>query len=380
MLGYKLPAAKPFVDCAIESSGWYSTTASAKEGAACVLFLISAAKSLYSCATLPAPELCGKSPRFLFHFSLVQLPGMITRESLSDFHLTYLPHYATEVPQSFSVHAIAPTPERPFVPYSRRDFYQINLFTRGTAQLKHGGETLQIRAPALVLHNPLVAYSCEAQTALAGYFCLFTTDFLHGPGYSTPLQESSLLRLNTHPVTGLTEAQSAFLSEIFQQMLMEVDSTYRHKYDLLRTYVQLILHQAQRLQPELQVCPTASGPYRLASLFVQTLEQQFPVVSPDQPLRLHTAEALAGHLGVHVNYLNRVLRQLTGRTTSAHLAIRVAQEAKALLQHTDWSIADIADSLHFADPTYFAHFFRKHVGTSPKAFRQRALLIPPQEN
>ena len=113
---------------------------------------------------------------------------------------------------------------------------------------------------------------------------------------------------------------------------------------------------------------------RLAAQFVQVLEQQFPISSPAWPLLLHIAEALAARLGGHVNYLNRALQQVTGRTTSALLAERVAQEAKALLRHSDRSIADISDSVSFANPTYFAHFFRKHTSTSPKAFRQQAAL------
>ena len=297
---------------------------------------------------------------------------MLSYESLADFHHAYLPHYAAAGPPAFSVHAIASSPELPYVPYSRRDFYQINLFTSGTLRLEHAGETQLVTAPALVLHNPLTPYACAAQNALAGFFCLFTADFLHGPGYAAPVQESALLQLDTRPVTALNEAQSTFLTQIFRQLLAEADSTYHHKYDLLRTYVQLILHEAQRLRPDLQHPPEASAARRLAAQFVQVLEQQFPITSPGRPLPLHTAEALAAHLGVHVNYLSRVLRQVTGRPTSAHLAERVAQEAKALLRHTDWSIAAIADGLSFADPTYFAHFFRKRAGTSPKVFRQRA--------
>ncbi|MEJ7658546.1 MAG: AraC family ligand binding domain-containing protein [Hymenobacter sp.] len=105
---------------------------------------------------------------------------MIANESLTDFHQAYLPRYAAAVPPSFSVHAIAPSPEPPVVPYSRRDFYQINLFTSGTARLEHAGEHLLITAPALVLHNPLVPYACAAQTPLTGFFCLFTADFCTG--------------------------------------------------------------------------------------------------------------------------------------------------------------------------------------------------------
>ncbi len=301
---------------------------------------------------------------------------MISSESFADFHRAYVPDAWPVTPQLFSVHKIVPGTETPYVPYNRRDFYQINLYTSGTTHLTYAGETMLVHGPALVLYHPLAPYSCAAQTPLAGFFCLFTAEFLHGPGYAGAVQESSLLQLGAHPVTALTDGQSALLSQLFQQMLAEVDSTYRHKYDLLRTYVQLVLHEAQRLRPDLQHPAHSRAASRLAAQFSHVLEQQFPISSPTRPLALHNAEAVAARLGVHVNYLNRVLRQVTGRTTSALLAERVAQEAKALLRHTDWSVADISDSLSFANPTYFAHFFRKHAGTSPKAFRQQAELAP----
>lgn len=158
-------------------------------------------------------------------------------------------------------------------------------------------------------------------------------------------------------------------------MLAEVDSTYPYKLDLLRTFVQLLLHEALRMQPALPQPAGSTAASRLATEFLQLLEQQFPVESPAHPLALHTAEAFAAHLGVHVNYLSRVLRETTGKPTSAHLAARITQEAKMLLRHASWPIADVAAALGFADPTYFNHFFRKHASTSPAVFRQRTTLL-----
>ena len=45
-------------------------------------------------------------------------------------------------------------------------------------------------------------------------------------------------------------------------------------------------------------------------------------------------------------------------------------EAKALLQHTDWTIADIAYALGFEYPTYFNIFFKKKEGRAPSALRK----------
>ena len=44
-------------------------------------------------------------------------------------------------------------------------------------------------------------------------------------------------------------------------------------------------------------------------------------------------------------------------------------EAKALLQYTNWSVADIAYGLGFDYPTYFNNFFKRITGRNPKSFR-----------
>ncbi|WP_317128632.1 helix-turn-helix transcriptional regulator [Spirosoma lacussanchae] len=75
------------------------------------------------------------------------------------------------------------------------------------------------------------------------------------------------------------------------------------------------------------------------------------------------------HLSIHVNHLNRSVREHKGRPTTAHIADRVISEAKALLQFTDWSISEIAYALGFDYPTHFNNFFKKMTATTPRAFR-----------
>jgi AraC-like DNA-binding protein len=67
--------------------------------------------------------------------------------------------------------------------------------------------------------------------------------------------------------------------------------------------------------------------------------------------------------------LNSSVKEVTGKPTTAHIAERIISEAKALLQHTDWSIAEIAYALGFEYPTYFNNFFKKKTGQVPKSIR-----------
>ena len=96
----------------------------------------------------------------------------------------------------------------------------------------------------------------------------------------------------------------------------------------------------------------------------------FPVDSPDDPLTMTTANQYAQQLSVHVNHLNRVVKQHTEQTTTQHIAQRIVQEAWALLQHSDWSISEIAYSLGFDAPAYFTNFFKRKTGKNPLQARE----------
>jgi len=74
---------------------------------------------------------------------------------------------------------------------------------------------------------------------------------------------------------------------------------------------------------------------------------------------------------VHVNHLNRAVKETTGKNTSELIAGRVVNEAKALLKHTDNTVAEVAYSLGFEHPSNFIIFFKKQTGLTPKALRDK---------
>jgi len=90
-----------------------------------------------------------------------------------------------------------------------------------------------------------------------------------------------------------------------------------------------------------------------------------------QSMRLRSPVDFAEQLSVHVNHLNRSLKEITGKTTSQLIAERVSQEARVLLKRTNWNISEIAYSLGFEELSHFINFFKKHFAQTPKAFRDR---------
>ncbi len=250
-------------------------------------------------------------------------------------------------------------------PYSRRDFYKVSLII-GTGKLHYADKWIAIDRPALLFSNPAIPYSWEAiSEQQEGWFCLFTDAFIHSTDRKDGLQHSPLFRIGGNPVFFINPQQQKELSLLFEKMIAEMNSDYIHKYDVLRNYLHLVIHEAMKMQPaeSFEKHPNAST--RIASLFFELLERQFPIDAPETALKLKTANDYAKHLSVHVNHLNRSVKEITGKTTTEHISERVVKEARALLRHTDWNIADIAYSLGFDYPSYFNIFFKKQTNLTP---------------
>jgi|SRR6185312_24472 len=271
--------------------------------------------------------------------------------------------------KGFKVHELS-EPVNGAVVHGRRDFYKIGL-TTGSMAVYHGDKLFEINGTVLFFVNPNIPHSIIRQPKKrTGYACLFTEAFITSRERKELLKNSPLFNVNASPIIPLNKEQAQFMTNIFQKMLSVHSSNYDHKNELLKSCIELIIHEAVRMQPSKNGLHSINGASRITNLFMDLLERQFPIDSTAAPLRLRTAQDFAGSLSVHINYLNRAVKEITGKPTSAHIADRITAEAKALLLYTDWSVADIAYGLGFEYPTYFNNYFKRVTGITPNSLRR----------
>ena len=253
--------------------------------------------------------------------------------------------------------------------YSRKDFYKICL-TTGKSIIHYSDRSFEADDTILFFGNPHIPYSWETLSrTYVGYTCLFSEEFLNLSDRSESILQSPLFKLGGTPILKISKEQREFLNGIFKKMIEEQESDYLHKDDIIRNYIHLIIHEALKMEPSKNFDKHNNASERLTSVFFELLERQFPVESADSPLKMRTAKDYADNLSVHSNSLNRAVKEVTGKPTSAHISERIIQEAKALLYHTNWNINEIAFALGFDYPTYFNNFFKKQTGTNPKSLR-----------
>lgn len=266
-------------------------------------------------------------------------------------------------------------PSSPGIPdYSRRDFYKICLFS-GDSLVHYADKTLFVRQHSLFFATPQIPYSWEIEsTQYTSFTCLFTEDFIKGSDRSKSLQESPFFKVGGSPLFTLDDQAYRRVKVLFQQMLEEQDSSYVYQDELIRNYLNLIVHQAHKLQPAPGSTVAGNAASRISTLFLDLLERQFPIDNRQQQLLLKNPQDYAQQLNIHVNHLNRSVKQITGQSTRDHIAERILAEARALLLHTDWPIADIAFALGFDYANYFIQYFKRMQGVTPHAFRTAAVV------
>lgn len=253
--------------------------------------------------------------------------------------------------------------------YSRKDFYKICL-TSGKSMIHYADRSFEHEGTVLFFGNPHIPYSWETlSTSYTGYTVLFSEEFLKISKRSEILQQSPFFKIGGTPILNINSEQRESLNMLFRKMMEEQQSDYHLKDEVIRNYIHLILHEAMKLQPSESIDQKKNASSRLTSVFLELLERQFPIETADKPLKLRSAQDYANNLAVHVNYLNRAVKEVTGKSTTTHITERVSNEAKALLQHTNWNINEIAFALGFEYPSYFNNFFKKQTGLTPKTVR-----------
>ncbi len=79
----------------------------------------------------------------------------------------------------------------------------------------------------------------------------------------------------------------------------------------------------------------------------------------------------ADELNISTDYLNKVIRRIYGVSPKRLINEQLTEDIKFRLAHTDQSIKEISQHLHFEDSSYFCRYFRKQTGVSPMAYRKQ---------
>lgn len=122
--------------------------------------------------------------------------------------------------------------------------------------------------------------------------------------------------------------------------------------------------------------------YELATIYSNQINSSKKSISRQEELTLRffrilednfkserTVQFYAEILCVTPGHLSKVLKAVSGKTTSQLIDDVVIMEACILLNNPSLTIAQVANELQFSDQSFFGKFFKKQIGISPSKYR-----------
>ena len=245
--------------------------------------------------------------------------------------------------------------------------YTFTLVTEGWLKLVYNDKELTLQTNDLYIYSPgLTVTIIDASENYHG-ICLLADEqvTIESPTIHDMVHIAYLPLVQIHePVmhlpTDVAERIAAKMNEIISYL--HSGHIYKEKIlQMLYAVFLLELQDAQEKSAELH-----QTPQRMEEIFIG-----FQRLLPRHFATHHDIGFYAEQLHISTVYLSRVVRQVSGRTVMDHINQMLMVEASFLLHHSNLSITQIADRLHFADTPSFSKFFSRQRGMSPRVFKER---------
>lgn len=244
------------------------------------------------------------------------------------------------------------------------DFHDILLVTHGHGRFELDGESHPVAPGRVFFSRPGQRRRFDVR-GLDGA-CLFFAEefvaaFFRNPRFLDHIACFSGTRPSAWLDLGPGERR-AFLRR-FEAMRAEIAGRRRDAADALRAILHELLVLLGRWYADLHPPPPGPGdPTGLVRRLDALVERGFT--------RHRRVADYAAELGVTPGHLSAVCRREGGHGAHARIEARVLLEAKRLLLDEGTTVAEVGFRLGFADPAYFARFFRRGAGEPPTGWRR----------
>ena len=250
-------------------------------------------------------------------------------------------------------------------PHMHTSLFQIFFIYSGKLEciFEHAREV--IRQPAIITVPENTLHGFNVGKNIKGIVLTISTSFIETLFSTLP---GILTELNTLRV--LTEFKNPRNFEAAKHMVDglsdEMHEEFPGKSAVLLSYLHLLLSKIYRLSIDrreisFELSHRNAGYLRA---FRKSVKQSS---SPMKSIREYAAE-----LNITTVHLNRICQSTMGKSALEVVHDFLFLEAKKYIQHTDYSISEIAYRLNFEDPAYFSRYFKKMAGVPPKIFRSKS--------
>ena len=241
-------------------------------------------------------------------------------------------------------------------PHRHARLHQVLLIQSGGGTVKLDDATLALSAGSLVNIPPGHVHAFRFEPGTEGWVTTFADELLD----DLFSRVGDVRRDLAHACVVPSDAAMAW---VMAQIWSEFSAQAKARALVLRGLSASLLGWVAR-----QVAPAEAS---AAGLSDSNLVQRFVALMELHFLEHWQVGDYARALAISPTHLSRLARATSGQSALRMIEARIMREARRNLAYTHLSISTIAYSLGYADPAYFTRVFKRDVGVSPKAFREK---------
>lgn len=245
----------------------------------------------------------------------------------------------------------------------RHDFFYILIIKKGSGQHEIDFTNYNINNHTIFIMRPGQVHYLNLKAKSTGYLIQFKTDFLYSHNSASQNHLTKLIQYNLYKIEpqGFNKIEGILLEALNEYTDKAKGYQEVLKANLSIFLIELLRQRQDKIMPAVLGSPYAQEKLEVFLELVETNIAKYKQVS-------HYTDLL--HLSSY--QLNAITKALLNKTPSEIINEYILLESKRQLLATSNQVSQIAYHLGYEDASYFIRFFKKHIGSSPEAFRNNS--------
>jgi len=251
------------------------------------------------------------------------------------------------------------------------NFYVINVKSNCQGKIKYGQQYYDFDEGVMTFVAPTQRIELEEPSGSKadGWMLVIHPDFLHGYPLAKKIKDFGFFSYAVNEALHLSDKEEQVIKGIMQNLQEEIAAMIDgYTQDVVVSHIELLLNYSNRFYNR-QFITRKKVSNDLLIKFEELLSTYFNSEEKETE-GLPSVQYFSDKLFVSPNYLNDMLKSLTGQTTQQHIHNTVIEKAKELLSTTSLSVSEIAYQLGFEYPQSFNKLFKNKTQVTPLEFRQ----------
>lgn len=250
----------------------------------------------------------------------------------------------------------------------RNNYYSLIWVKKGNGKIKADFSEYNFEENCLLAFSPYQPFMICTSEPIQGIAIHFHPDFYCIHMHQKEVSCNGVLFNNIYqpPYTYIDEAATITFDLIIDQIKNEIARSQLAQYELLVSYLKVILITGSRLKTDQLQELNANIPNTKEPIILQNLKDAIE----DQFKTKHSPSHYADHLNISAKALAKLTKTYFNKTITDLISERIIIEAKRELYLTNKAVKEIAHELGYDDEHYFSRFFKTNADVSPQLYRE----------